>query len=119
MVDGVDLELAAKPLKEMVIADVAGETDGAAAGQRRIERPHVEGEDVDGSALGEAVEQCVRHLAAPSGHEDHGPACHVVASSNSAPVSRETLPDRTGRRVPLSGEARSNMPGADPPHEGS
>ena len=79
MVDRMDLELAAEALEEVAIADVAREADRAPTRQLGVERTHVERHDVDGSALGESVDQAVCHLPARPGDQYHGPACHVVS----------------------------------------
>ena len=85
MVDRVDLELAAEALEKAAVADVAREADRAPARQLGVERTHVERQDVDGSALGESVDQAVRHLPARPGHEHHGPARHAVSSPGPSP----------------------------------
>jgi hypothetical protein len=67
-------------LEKAAIADVAGEADRAPARQLGVERTHVERHDVDGSAIGESVDQAVCHFPARAGDQYHGPACHVVSS---------------------------------------
>ena len=80
MVDRVDLELAAEALEKAAVADVAREADRSPARQLAIERTYVKRHDVDGSALGESVDQAVRHLPTRPRHEHHGPARHAVSS---------------------------------------
>ena len=79
--DRVDLELAAEPVEQVAIEDVAREADRAPARQLGIERPDVEGQDVDGPALRDLVDQ-------------------AVAISPLAPVTRTT-----GLRVMLASPA--------------
>ena len=90
MEDRVDLELAAEPLQEVVVPDVARDRGGTPLGDLRVERLDVERQDVRARpGLGETVNEGLAHLPAHPGHEGHRSPRHTRDSDPLSPRPQE------------------------------
>ena len=113
MKDDGDLELAREPIEQVPVQDVADPRRRAAARELRVERTHVESQDVEPAELGETMDQPVPHLAARARHQDRRSTRHrlLAAASHLGGCKRRAVRQAIAIRAK---PARAPRPAGEP-----